>query len=79
MTFMYGCAATFAGVWVIAWEATSNEPDAEGATSDAEGEGHSLLSVDGTPTVGVGRRPGGVPNLRTRRSRVSLVGISPQV
>jgi len=73
VTFMYGCAATFAGVWVIAWEVTSNEFDAEGATSNTEGEGHSLLAVDGTPTVGVGRRLG-VPR---RRSRVSLVGISP--
>ena len=70
---MYGCAATFVGVWVIAWEATSKEPDVESAVSDAEREGHSLL---GTPTVGVGRRPGGVPTLRTR---VSLVGLSPQV
>ena len=76
VTFMYGCAATFAGVWVIAWEANSNEPDAEEATSDAEGEGHSLLAVD-SPTARVGRRPGSVPTLRARRSRVSLVGISP--
>jgi len=80
VTFVYGCVATFAGVWVIAWEPNSNEPatgsnDAEGAISDAEG--HSLLIVDGTPTFGVGRRPGGVPTLRTRRSTVSLVGISP--
>ncbi|KAI9467255.1 DUF803-domain-containing protein [Lactarius psammicola] len=82
VTFLYGCAATFAGVWVIAWEPTSNEPatgsnDAEGAFSNAEGEGHGLLVVDGTPTVGVGRRPGSVPTLRTRRSTVSIVGISP--
>ena len=74
---MYGCVATFAGVWVIAWEPTSNETDAEAATNDADGEGHGLLAVDGTPTVGVGRRPGGVAALRTRRSTVSLVGISP--
>ncbi|KAH9062200.1 DUF803-domain-containing protein [Lactarius vividus] len=78
VTFMYGCAATFAGVWVIAWEPASNEPnpgsnDVEGAISDGE-EGHNLLVVDGTPTVGVGRRQG---TLRTRRSTVSLVGISP--
>lgn len=70
---MYGCAATFAGVWVIASEPTSNEPDVEGSTSDVDGEGHSL---HGTPTVGV-RRIGGVAALRTRRSTVSLVGISP--
>ena len=73
---MYGCAATFAGVWVIAWEPTSNETDAEGATGDADGEGHSLLAVDGTPTLGVGRRLG-VSASRSRRSTVSLVGISP--
>ena len=73
---MYGCAATFAGVWVIAWEPTSNEPDAEGAAGDADGEGHDLLVVDGTPTVGGGRRRS-VSALRSRRSTVSLVGISP--
>ncbi|KAH9071674.1 DUF803-domain-containing protein [Lactarius deliciosus] len=72
VTFMYGCAATFAGVWVIAWEPASNEPtpgsnDAEAAISD--GEGHNLLVVDG-----VGRRQA---TIRTRRSTVSLVGISP--
>ncbi|KAI9447785.1 DUF803-domain-containing protein [Lactarius indigo] len=81
VTFMYGCAATFAGVWVIAWEPASNEHpgsnDAERAISDGEGEGHNLLVVDGAPTAGVGRRPGGGPTLRTRRSTVSLVGISP--
>lgn len=73
---MYGCAATFAGVWVIASEPTSDEPDVEGSISDVDGEGHSLLAVDGTPTIGV-RRTGGVATLRTRRSTVSLVGLSP--
>ncbi|KAH9048991.1 DUF803-domain-containing protein [Lactarius hengduanensis] len=81
VTFMYGCAATFAGVWVIAWEPASNEPtpgsnDVEGAISGGEGDGHNLLLVDGTPTAGVGRRQAGA-TLRTRRSTVSLVGISP--
>jgi len=76
VTFLYGCAATFAGVCVIAWEPISGEPDAEEATSDADGEGHGLLSVNSTPTIGVGRRPNSVAALRTRRSTVSLVGIS---
>ncbi|KAI0306940.1 magnesium transporter NIPA-domain-containing protein [Multifurca ochricompacta] len=82
VTFMYGCAATFAGVWTIAWVPTPSEPalgsnDADGAISDAEGEGHGLLVTDGAPTSGVGRKPGGVPVLRSRRSTLSLVGISP--
>jgi len=78
---MYGCAATFAGVWAIAWEPTSKGPatgsnDTEGTINDAEREGHGLLFVDTSHSGGVGRRPGG-STLRTRRSTVSLVGISP--
>jgi hypothetical protein len=82
VTFMYGCAATFAGVWIIAWEPTSGElsmgTDATDRTfSDVEAEGTSLVVADGVPAVGVGRKPGNVPVLRSRRSTVSLVGISP--
>lgn len=81
MTFMYGCAATFAGVWIITWEPTSKEPsvephDADGAIGDVETEGLSPLS-DTIPVVRVGRIPANLPVLKTRRSNLSLVGISP--
>jgi magnesium transporter len=76
ITFVYGCAATFAGVWIITWEPISKEPSmgtegSDGTINDVETEGH------GTPAVGVGRKPANVPVLGPRRSTVSLVGISP--
>lgn len=79
---MYGCAATFAGVWIIAWEPTSGELSmgtnvTDRTFSDAETEGPSLVVADGVPAVGVGRKQGNVPVLGSRRSTVSLVGISP--
>jgi hypothetical protein len=82
VTFIYGCAATFAGVWIIAWPA-SEEPstgpdDRVGATSDVETTGHDAFVPDGVSVGGVvGRKPGNVPVLRSRQSTVSLVGISP--
>jgi hypothetical protein len=79
LTFMYGCAATFAGVWIIAWVPTSEEPstrpdDQFGATRDTETMAHDVFIADGVSAGGsVGRRP----VLRPRQSTVSLVGISP--
>lgn len=76
---MYGCAATFAGVWIIAWVPTSEEPstrpdDQFGATRDTETMAHDVFIADGVSAGGsVGRRP----VLRPRQSTVSLVGISP--
>lgn len=82
VTFIYGCAATFAGVWIIAWP-SSEEPstgpdDRVGATSDVETMAHDVFVPDGVSLGGVvGRKPGNVPVLRSRQSTVSLVGISP--
>jgi hypothetical protein len=80
VTFMYGCTATFAGVWIIAWVPTSKGPstgpdDPSGAINDFETEGHRLLVPDDVPAGG--RKPGNIPVLKSRRSTVSLVGISP--
>ncbi|CAK5275736.1 unnamed protein product [Mycena citricolor] len=37
VTFLYGCAATFAGVFIIAWDHQSNtEAEADGSASDPE-------------------------------------------
>jgi hypothetical protein len=76
---MYGCAATFAGVWIIAWVPAPEEPSAGpndlGGASDEETD---LFASDGLPAGGgVGPKPGNVPILEPRRSTVSLVGISP--
>jgi magnesium transporter len=81
MTFMYGCAATFAGVWIITWEPTSKESsvgphDTDGVIDDVETEGLSPLA-NGIPVVGMGRKPASLPILKARGSNVSLVGISP--
>lgn len=81
VTFIYGCTATFAGVWIIAWPA-SEEPstgpdDRVGATSDVETTAHDVFVPDGVSVGVVGRKPGNVPVLRSRQSTVSLVGISP--
>lgn len=73
VTFLYGCAATFAGVWIIAWVPASEEPstgpdDGVGATGDVETTAHDVFVPDGV-SVGV--------VVRSRQSTVSLVGISP--
>ncbi len=81
VTFMYGCAATFVGVWIIAWVPAPEEPstrpdDRVGAINDAEA--HDVFVPDGVSVGGiVGRKPSDVPVLRSRQSTVSLVGISP--
>jgi hypothetical protein len=82
VTFIYGCAATFAGVWIIAWVPASEEPsgpdDGVGATSDVETMAHDVFVPDGVSVGGVvGRKPGNVPVVRSRQSTISLVGISP--
>jgi hypothetical protein len=82
VTFIYGCAATFAGVWIIAWPASekpSTGPDDRvGPTSDVETMAHGVFVPDSVSVGGVvGRKPGNVPVLRSRQSTVSLVGISP--
>ena len=75
---MYGCAATFAGVWIIAWAPTPNEPStgSNGASNESETDGYRLFVPD-CPGGGLSRKPGNVPVLESRRSTVSLVGISP--
>jgi drug/metabolite transporter (DMT)-like permease len=77
VTFMYGCAATFAGVWVIAWVPASEETPTgpDGAISDIETMAHDVFVADGV-SGSVGRKPGNV-SVRSRQRTVSLVGISP--
>ena len=82
VTFIYGCAATFAGVWIIAWVPASEElstgpDDGIGATSDVETVAHDVFVPDGVSVGVVGRKPGNAPVVRSRQSTVSLVGLSP--
>ena len=81
MTFIYGCAATFAGVWVIAWVPASEEPSTDDrvvATNDVETTVHDVFAPDDASVGRVaGRKPSGGSILRSRQSTVSLVGISP--
>ncbi|KDQ64695.1 hypothetical protein JAAARDRAFT_52643 [Jaapia argillacea MUCL 33604] len=93
VTFLYGCAATFAGVFIIAWapatDANSNDIDAE---SEAGADAQSENGVDRDSLFGsVGRRgratlvlPSGMgspqigsPVLRHKPSSVGLMGLSP--
>lgn len=77
---MYGCAATFAGVWIIAWVPTPNESSTgpNGASNDTGTDGYGFFVPDcAHPGGGVSRKPGNGPILESRRSTVSLVGISP--
>jgi hypothetical protein len=85
ITFFYGCAATFAGVFIIAWGPNQSKSD-----PDCAGE-----SEDGTPNAsdpqqtapegsrhGSARRkkviPADVAGLKDGRNRsISIIGISP--
>lgn len=88
VTFLYGCAATFAGVFIIAW-APSNVDKAE-VTGDEVGQGMDSASLltedDRLPFGSLGRRrrtqfpingARELPILRHRPSSVSIMGISP--
>ena len=77
---MYGCAATFTGVWIIAWVPNPPEPstgpnDLGGAINDTETDGHDPFVTDGIP-AGVGMSPKS-GSLGLRRGRLNLVGIAP--
>lgn len=89
LTFFYGCAATFAGVFIIAWAPNQSESD---LTYDNESgdEAPSVSNPRQTSPGGldiVGRRkwtipaevtgPKDTPALRRKRSDLSLIRISP--
>ena len=74
VTFLYGCGATFAGVWIIAWTPSApGEGEGEGAAGDA-GVGQEGPRRGRREAAVVGRV---VPVLRPRPSSLSLVGVSP--
>lgn len=91
VTFLYGCAATFAGVFIIAWAPTPPEKSSEeeegtiGDTppSEAEGTVTGLSSRSGSVAyrsrvrVLVADGTPATPILRNRQSVVSMYGLSP--
>jgi len=90
VTFLYGCAATFAGVFVIAWAPTGGDEVAELSPSESESDRNEYSMPDaggehanGSTIGSVGRRrpkliiEPGTPILRNRQSVVSLYGLSP--
>ncbi|KIJ70251.1 hypothetical protein HYDPIDRAFT_77939 [Hydnomerulius pinastri MD-312] len=91
VTFLYGCGATFAGVFVIAWIPSGEKRDV-GQDDEERGEEpgrlEDALRIDGNAAVGSLRartRPVLVipkaaretPMLRHKQSTMSLVGYSP--
>ncbi|KIJ20120.1 hypothetical protein PAXINDRAFT_178752, partial [Paxillus involutus ATCC 200175] len=90
VTFLYGCAATFAGVFVIAWSPNDNTGAnlLDEARSEEAGRREEATRIDENVAVGSPRahsRPGlaipkttrETPVLRNKQSTMSLVGYSP--
>jgi len=87
VTFLYGCAATFLGVFVIAWapseDSSFSDYDYERGIGEGEGgaEGEVDVSVEervlhvGGAVGNVGRRR--VPGSPIVRHQPSLIGLSP--
>ena len=79
VTFLYGCGATFAGVWIIAWAPSAPEEGGEEAVGDAGVGPEGPRRGDRGEAAAVAGRAGVVmvPVLRPRPSSLSLVGVSP--
>ncbi|KAG6832949.1 hypothetical protein H0H92_004833 [Tricholoma furcatifolium] len=88
VTFLYGCAATFVGVFIIAW--APNSEDVSDDTGNVHNPHTDNSSQNDPPHLGLGtlgRRsratlvmPSGArdtPMIRNQRSNVSLLGLSP--
>ncbi|RPD80627.1 DUF803-domain-containing protein [Lentinus tigrinus ALCF2SS1-7] len=86
VTFLYGCGATFAGVFIIAWAPSDPtgeseddiEPD-DDATRTAISPGMGSLARRSRPTLIMpeGAAVSATPILHNRHSIVSLYGLSP--
>jgi len=93
VTFLYGCAATFAGVFIIAWSSqTNNDDDFEASENDLPNDENpesaaSLRAeqVASNLSLGsLGRRrratlilPDDIPALHHKHSAISVMGLSP--
>lgn len=76
VTFFYGCGATFAGVFLLTW-GNMGRPGDDGSIGRKQNEGERVhraqLILPSTPY----RPSRAMPVLRSARSSVSLVGLSP--
>ncbi|KAF9222071.1 DUF803-domain-containing protein [Gyrodon lividus] len=91
VTFLYGCAATFAGVFVIAWSPNGNTGaivQDDGARSEEAGRREEASRIDGNAATGslrghsrlalvIPKTTRETPVLRNKQSTMSLVGYSP--
>jgi hypothetical protein len=87
VTFLYGCGATFAGVFIIAWEGHDHGDDNDDVgdnitSADGEaGEDGRNIQRDETFQGSFSRRRRALPKdtlgLRNKHSAVGLVGLSP--
>jgi magnesium transporter len=84
ITFFYGCTATFAGVFIIAWAPHQSESDPEYANESGDDIPNAIDQQ--TPPEGsrhgLARQkriiPAEVANLKDTRNRsLSIIGISP--
>ncbi|KAJ6629147.1 magnesium transporter NIPA-domain-containing protein [Mycena sp. CBHHK59/15] len=86
VTFLYGCAATFTGIFIIAWEPQQGEPedaettpveaDADGTDSEEDDEHPMALGTPGRrkrPTLALASGHG----LIHKQSPVGILGLSP--
>ena len=84
ITFFYGCAATFAGVFIIAWAPHQSKSDPE-YTDESGDEMPNAIDPQQTPPEGsrhgLARQkrviPAELANLTRNRSSLSIIGISP--
>lgn len=76
VTFFYGCGATFAGMFLLTW-GNMGRPGDDGSIGREQNEGERVhraqLILPSTPY----RPSRAMPVLRSARSSVSLVGLSP--
>jgi magnesium transporter len=93
VTFTYGCGATFAGVFVIAWANGNSHEVAQAAdhgTVQTRGEGEQiapsgsvrgapvgLLNARSRPALVIPKAAREMPDLRNKQSTLSLAGYSP--
>ena len=86
ITFFYGCAATFAGVFIIAWAPNQSKSDPDYASESGD---ETPNAGDPQQTLPEGSRPGLARRKRAtpaevavlkdgrNRSSLSIIGISP--
>ncbi|KAL0581992.1 hypothetical protein V5O48_000050 [Marasmius crinis-equi] len=91
VTFLYGCGATFLGVFIISWTPEPKGEEEDDGTNEHEGEEATPHEAHPDPPIGIGtgslgrRRlatlvlPSGINqhSLRHKRSSPSVMGLSP--